>query len=151
MLVRKILNLKEGDEKMDENQQSQQNQQNQQQVTQPETSQGSTSTTQPMAENVAAALSYVLGIISGIVFLLIDKREFVRFHAAQSTVFCALWIILVALLPWTIIGAVLVPLVSLIGLGLWVILIIKAYQGELFKLPLIADWAEKLKNAIKVS
>lgn len=133
---------------MDENQENQPDQ-NQSSQAQPMSSSTAETPPQPMQENVAAALSYVLGIVSGIVFLLIDKREFVRFHAAQSTVFCALWIILVTLLPLTIIGAVLVPLVSLVGLGLWVILIIKAYQGELFKLPLIADWAEKLKNAIQ--
>jgi uncharacterized membrane protein len=51
-----------------------------------------------MAENVAGALCYVLGWITGLIFFFVDKRPFVRFHAAQSiVVFGALHILLIVM------------------------------------------------------
>lgn len=89
-----------------------------------------------------AALSYVLGAITGIIFLLIEKQnEYVRFHAAQSTiVFGILWAI--GFVP------VLNFFIWPITLILWVVLMYKAYQGERFALPIIGDLAEKLKQSI---
>ncbi len=107
-----------------------------------------------MKENVAGALCYLLGWITGIVFFMIDKRPFVRFHAAQSVVvFGGLQIISIALGafaggPLFVRGlpgiSGLFTLVSLIGFALWIVLMVKALQGERFRVPLAADIAEQL-------
>lgn len=99
-----------------------------------------------LPKNTAAALSYVLGWLTGIVFLLIEKEPFVRFHAMQSVIiFGALTII--AILP--VVGWVLSPLVMILGFVLWLVLIYKAYQGEEFKLPVIGDFAKKQLSKMK--
>lgn len=107
-----------------------------------------------ISENVAAALSYITPV--AIVLLLIEpykNRRFVRFHSFQS-IFYAVATIVIA------IGlAVLGGILSLAGIGIfvtlvyplfqlgvfvvWIILIIKAYQNQMFKLPIIGDYAEK--------
>lgn len=111
-----------------------------------------------MSPNLAGALAYVLGIVTGIVFLLIEKDPFVRFHAYQSILLSVAWIVF--WIAWTIVSGILfqVPflgfiavivgmLVSLVlGLGMLVLvvmLIIKAAQGQRWKLPFIGDMAEK--------
>lgn len=95
--------------------------------------------------NVAALLSYVLGVITGIIFFIIEKEnKFVRFHAMQSIIiFGGLFVLQLMLVFIPVIGAILVPVISIASLILWVILMIKAYQGEKFKLPMIGDIAEK--------
>jgi uncharacterized membrane protein len=110
-----------------------------------------------MSENVAALLAYVFGWITGIIFFLIDKRPFVRFHAAQSiVVFGGLHIISIALGvlfgPGTmmrggfgafgLVGA-LCGMVSLVGgFILWILLMVKAYQHEKFEVPIAAGIAK---------
>jgi len=94
--------------------------------------------------NVAALLSYLVGFISGIVFLVIEKEnKFVRFHAMQSTIVSGSLFVLQIVLSSIPFLVMLSPLVGLAGLALWIILMIKAYQGEMFKLPVIGDIAEK--------
>ena len=113
-----------------------------------------------LPENVAALLSYLLGWITGLVFLLIDKRPYVRFHAAQSIVaFLGLHILRVVLgmifgMGWWFggvgfwgaftLGTFLVNLIGLISLILWIVLMVKAFQGVRFKLPLAGSVAESL-------
>lgn len=103
--------------------------------------------------NVAGLLCYVLGWVSGLVFILIEKEsKFVRFHAIQSIyVFGILHIIFFAvrlIFSWIpimgqfIFGA-LASVIGLICFVLWIVLMIKAYQGEKYKLPMVGDWAEK--------
>ncbi len=97
-------------------------------------------------QNMNATLAYAFGWITGIIFLLTEKEnDYIRFHAAQSViVFGSLNIIvLIPFLGWMV-ATILGP----IGLILWVILMVKAYQGERFKLPLCGDYAEKLKDKI---
>lgn len=115
-------------------------------------SSGTGTTGSGLAPNIAAALSYVLGLITGIVFILIEKEDqFVRFHAWQSILLSVALIALsiaisiVAIIPilgWIIafIFAIVYPLVVLV---LWVLLIVKAFQGAKWKLPYIGDMAEK--------
>lgn len=97
-----------------------------------------------MAANVAAALSYVLGLLTGIVFYALEKEStFVRFHAMQSILFCAAWAI-----GEVVLGAIpllwfLSPLWALAGLALWVVLMVKAYQGERWRLPYLGELAER--------
>lgn len=96
-------------------------------------------------ENVAGLLCYVLGWVSGLVFFLIEKEnKFVRFHALQSIiVFGALFVagFILGYIPF--IGWLISGLISVLALVLWIILMIKAYQGEKFKLPWAGDLAEK--------
>jgi uncharacterized membrane protein len=104
-----------------------------------------------LAENVAGLLCYAVGWITGIIFLLIDKRPFVKFHAAQSiVVFGALTVLRIGV--GMIVGfsgllgfglwAALSMLIGLVGFVLWILLMIKAYRHELFKLPIAAGIAE---------
>jgi uncharacterized membrane protein len=109
-----------------------------------------------LADNVAGMLAYVT-IIPAIMFLVMEpynKNRFVRFHSFQSIFFNIAWIVLWIAL--TIVGMIPVlgwatmliwPLVGLGGLILWVVLLLKANQGQKFKLPLIGDMAEKQANA----
>jgi uncharacterized membrane protein len=103
-----------------------------------------------MAENVAGLLCYALGWVTGLIFYFIDKRPFVRFHAAQSiVVFGGLTIIRVGLGMVFLTGGVslgfgLLWLVSILGFVLWILLMIKAYQGERYRLPIAADLADQI-------
>jgi uncharacterized membrane protein len=116
------------------------------------------SPTEGLQENVAGLLCYILGFITGIIFLLIDKRPFVRFHAAQSTVvFGGLFVIRIALVfMGSMMGGGLVGfgvmgmiglLISLLTLVLWVFLMVKAYQHVLFKVPIAAGIAESIAGS----
>jgi uncharacterized membrane protein len=97
-----------------------------------------------LSENVASGLSYVFGWLTGLIFYLIDKRPEVRFHAMQSIVFAVVamlvgWIRLftsgfIAGLLW---------LVSVVFFFTWIFLMIQAFQGKHFKLPVIGDFAEQ--------
>src|SRR5258705_1294287 len=114
--------------------------------------------------NLAALLSYVFGWLSGLIFLLIEKdSKLVRFHAMQSillNVCCAvvafvLWIVMFILV--LVVGQISGSLSTILGLlftlvwlafsvGIliaWVMCLIKAYQSQFFKLPIIGDFAEK--------
>jgi uncharacterized membrane protein len=108
-------------------------------------------TSEGLAENVAGLLCYVLGWLTGIIFILIDKRPFVRFHAAQSiVVFGALTILKIGfgivMGVGGIVGfglwAMIAMLLSLLTLVLWILLMIKAYQHELFRVPIAAPIAD---------
>ena len=90
-------------------------------------------------------LCYILTWLSGLVFFLIEKdSKFVKFHAMQSIItFVALIIIIWIANVIPLIGRVIAGLVGLLMLVLWIILMIKAYQGEKFKLPVVGDLAEK--------
>jgi uncharacterized membrane protein len=99
--------------------------------------------------NVAAAVSYLLGFITGIVFLVIEKdSKFVRFHAIQSAViFGAIFVLWLVLLQIPFLGLffglLLMPLVSIGSFILWLILMFKAYNWEKFKVPVAGDIAEQ--------
>ena len=99
-----------------------------------------------LPRNTTAALSYVLGWLTGIVVLLLEKDPFVRFHAMQSVVTFGFLTIL-AIVPF--IGLVLSPLIMIVGFVLWLVLIFKAYKGEEFKLPVIGDFAKSQLEKIK--
>ncbi|MBN1913716.1 MAG: DUF4870 domain-containing protein [Candidatus Omnitrophica bacterium] len=98
-----------------------------------------------MNANIAALLSYLLGAITGIIFYIIEKEnKFVRFHALQSILtFGALWVLSILVLFIPFLGIIIAPLIYILEMVLWIILMIKAYQGEKFKLPIAGDIAEK--------
>ncbi len=105
-----------------------------------------------LSDNVAGMLAYVT-IIPAIVFLLIEpynKRRFVRYHAFQCIFFAIACMVasfalrIIALMPvvrWTTL--MLWPLLALAEFVLWMICLLKAYQGQMFKLPVIGDLAEQ--------
>jgi uncharacterized membrane protein len=109
-----------------------------------------------LTDNVAGALAYVT-IIPAIAFLILEpynRKRFIRFHSFQCIFFAvawtALWIVLASIghipfLGWATV--LLWPLVSLAGFILWLIMVLKAYQGQMFKLPVIGDMAEKQAGA----
>lgn len=104
---------------------------------------GKTST--GMQANVAALLSYVLGWVTGLIFFLIEKEnKFVRFHAFQSIVtFGGFTVLSIVLTFIPVVGWALIPVVYVLELILWILLMVKAYQGEKFKLPIAGEMAEK--------
>lgn len=96
-----------------------------------------------LQENVAGLLSYAFGWVTGIIFLLIDKRPFVKFHAAQSIVVFGFLFLLRAGLFFTH-GFGLGFLLWLISVVLWIFLMVKAYQHQMFRVPVAADIADSL-------
>ena len=104
-----------------------------------------------LTENVAGLLCYVLGWVSGIVFILIEREsKFVRFHAIQSIVtFGSITLVSIAL---SIIGSI--PylgvvfnianwMLGILAFVLWIVLMVKAFQGTRYKLPWAGDFADK--------
>jgi len=98
-----------------------------------------------MEENLAALLSYLLGFITGIIFFVVEKdSEFVKFHAMQSLItFGGLFVLNIVLGMIPIIGWAIGILINLASIVVWIVCMIKAYQGEKYKLPVIGDLAEK--------
>jgi uncharacterized membrane protein len=115
-------------------------------------------------ENIAALLSYIFGWVSGLIFFLIEKdSRLVRFHAMQSILLnvsfgvlaIVLWIVLfVLVMIFAFISDALVTLVSILSILIWLVFIVgiliavilclvKAFQGQYFKLPIIGNFAEK--------
>ncbi|MBP6343699.1 MAG: DUF4870 domain-containing protein [Candidatus Omnitrophica bacterium] len=94
--------------------------------------------------NVSALLCYLAGFITGIVFLVLEKdNKFVRFHAMQSIILFGGILVLQMALVFTIVLIILVPLLNILSLIMWIILMIKAYNGEMYKLPVIGKIAEQ--------
>jgi uncharacterized membrane protein len=121
---------------------------------------GTTPTAQAggLEENLASALCYVLGIFTGVLFLVLapyNQNRVIRFHAFQSiflniawiVIFVALSIVSTILLPIPILGAILGVVLHLaLGLGvfiIWLMLMYKAYNRERWVLPVIGPLAEK--------
>jgi uncharacterized membrane protein len=100
--------------------------------------------TSGMSENVASGLSYVLTWVTGLIFVLVDKRPEVRFHAMQAIAYGVLWTLVGVVGPRT--PGPLPGLFSLLWLAFlvgWVILMVQGFQGRHFKLPVIGDFAEQ--------
>lgn len=101
-----------------------------------------------MEENIAALLCYLFGVITGIIFFVLEKdSEFVKFHAMQSMItFGAIFILHIGLSFVPILGHSVSALLSLVSFVLWVICMFKAFKGERFKLPVVGDLAEQQLN-----
>lgn len=94
--------------------------------------------------NVAAALSYLVGFVTGVIFLLVEKENrFVRFHAMQSTLlFIGIVLVDILLQIVPLLGALLVVFIVIpLSAFLWLFMMFKAYQGEEYKLPLVGQMA----------
>ncbi|MFC2056709.1 DUF4870 domain-containing protein [Chloroflexota bacterium] len=98
-----------------------------------------------LSENVAGLLCYVLGWISGVVFILIEpENKFVRFHAIQSIMVFGVLSVAGFILGWIpVIGGFFSGVISVLGFILWIVLMVKAVQGTKYKLPWAGDFAEK--------
>jgi uncharacterized membrane protein len=111
-------------------------------------------------ENVAGLLCYSLLWVTGLIFLLIDKRPFVKFHAAQSLItFGSLQILSICIgvmfgAGWVLggpaawgdfsAGHALREIIDLATVVLWIAGMVKAYQGERFRVPVFADYADEI-------
>lgn len=109
-----------------------------------------------LAPNVASLLCYICSPITGIIFLLIEKENNdVKFHAWQSLVFGVAYVIVVILLEIlaailgmiaSVLGIIIgffIPIVMLAAFIIWIVCLVKAYQGERWRIPVIGDFAAK--------
>jgi uncharacterized membrane protein len=109
-----------------------------------------------LPETLAGALAYF--VVMAVVFLLVEpysKNRFVRFHSYQCLGLCLAGVVVGALLRIAgfvlffipVLGHMLVWLVSMVVtlafFVVWVVLVVKALQGEMFKLPVVGDFAER--------
>ncbi|MBP1912988.1 DUF4870 domain-containing protein [Thermococcus stetteri] len=103
-------------------------------------------------ENLEGLLAYLLGWVSGIILLLLEKdSDFVRFHAMQSTIiFLPLWIGIEIFKYIPFLGWILADLLGLIGLIVWIVGMVKAYQGERYKFPIAGDLAEQWLGKVNI-
>ncbi|MFC1943888.1 DUF4870 domain-containing protein [Chloroflexota bacterium] len=107
-----------------------------------------------LTENVTGLLCYVLFWISGLIFLIIEPdNKFVRFHAVQSILtFGGIALISIALSILGLIPVIGVVfdiarwLIATLTFVLWIVLMVKAYQGIRYKLPWVGDIAENQSN-----
>jgi uncharacterized membrane protein len=105
-----------------------------------------------MDPRLAGLLSYLFPPITGIIFFLIEKRDaVVRWHAAQSIVFGVAWIVLwvalsilnmIPILGWFT-WLLTIP-VAIAGFILWVVCLIKGYSGQMWRMPVLAPYADKV-------
>ena len=102
-------------------------------------------TSMGMEQNLEGLLCYVLGWVTGIVFLVMEKdNKFIRFHAVQSiVVFGALTIVAIILNFIPVVGWIINLILGIAAFILWIVLMMKAYQGTMYKLPIAGDLAEK--------
>jgi uncharacterized membrane protein len=114
--------------------------------------------TEGLEENIAGLLCYAFGWVSGLIFLLIDKRPLIKFHAAQSIAFniafFGVWIVFWVLsMTLTVITAALhfpigflsfflAPVIWVAFIATWIFLMYKAYNREKFKLPIVGNIVE---------
>ena len=107
-----------------------------------------------LQENVASLLCYLFGWLSGLIFYFIEpNNKTVRFHALQSILFCVsmIPIVIVMMILFTIFAMINLAFVSALlwfvfGIGVfivWILLMVKAYKGNMWKLPIIGNLAAK--------
>jgi uncharacterized membrane protein len=98
-----------------------------------------------MQPNFAALLSYVLGLITGLVFFIVEKEsQFVKFHAMQSICFSlGMSVLGFGLMFIPVLGWIALILLQVAALVLWILCMVKAYQGQWYRLPVVGDFAAK--------
>lgn len=97
-----------------------------------------------LKKETAGALAYVLGPVTGVIFLVIEKDPFVKFHAMQSIVTFVALFALNWILTFTIVLVFLVPIVGILMFVLWLLLIYKAWMGESWEVPVFGKLAKQL-------
>lgn len=102
--------------------------------------------------NIVAALCYLLGFITGVVILMVETEDrFIRFHAWQSVMatgylFCAnliLGLILRSIGPLGLVASIFNIIFWIVILVIIISSMIRAYHGQIFKLPMVGNWAER--------
>jgi len=103
-------------------------------------------------ENITCLLCYVLGWISGLIIILIEKsNKTVKFHAMQSIIFSCCVTLLSVILSNVLVFAIgLLPVINIAAIIIWIILMVKAYSGEKMKLPVIGNYAEDWSKKIQL-
>lgn len=98
-----------------------------------------------LSPNVAGVLSYVFGLFSGVFFLVLERENaFVRFHALQSILFCAVMVIIdIALGFIPAVGWIVMQIFGLVAFILWLALMWKAYSNQKWELPIIGKIAKE--------
>jgi uncharacterized membrane protein len=98
-----------------------------------------------LPENTACGLAYVATFVTGAIFFVLDRRPEVRFHAMQAILFGVAWLVV-----WVLRQAIhffpldfVLYLAWIAGLVIWVVLLVRGFQGNHFKLPFIGDLAEQ--------
>ena len=96
-------------------------------------------------EKIAGMLAYILGWVSGIVFLILEpNNKYVRFHALQSIVVFGVLTVAGLILSWVpVLGTIIYILVSILAFILWIILLVKASQGQKYHVKWAGPLAEK--------
>lgn len=116
-----------------------------------------------LAPNIASLLSYICMPITSIVFLLVEKENAeVKFHAWQGAIFGVGYIAVVLALQllaavfgalWSVLGIIIgffVPVAGIAAFIIWIICLVKAYQGERWKIPYVGDLAAKKAGIVNV-
>lgn len=105
----------------------------------------SPTTSTGLPENVASLLCYVLGWITGIIFLIIEpNNKTVKFHALQSIIVFGAFTVIQIIFGWIpIINVIIGAIVGVLGFILWIVLIVMAAQGKKWKAPIAGNYAEK--------
>jgi len=103
-------------------------------------------------QNVAGLLCYLLGWVTGLIFILLEKENsFVRFHAMQSIIVFGFFTIVTTVLGIIpVLGWIIAWLLGVLAFILWIVLMVKAYQGEQYKLPWAGDLAEKWSKSVNI-
>ncbi|MFC1600691.1 DUF4870 domain-containing protein [Patescibacteria group bacterium] len=101
-----------------------------------------------LPKNTSAALSYVLGPVTGVVFYVLEKDPYVRFHAMQSIVVFVTLFVLQWVVGITIILLPIVPLISILSFVLWLLLIYKAWMGNEWEVPVLGAYARKFTKKV---
>jgi len=98
-----------------------------------------------LSANIAGLLCYVLGWVTGIIFVVLEKKStFVKFHAWQSIMTFGVLTVAQLVLGWIpFVGWILSILIGILMFVLWLILIIQAGTGKMWKVPWAGDWAER--------
>ena len=109
-----------------------------------------------LSDNAAGGLAYVT-IIPAIIFLIVppyNRNRLVRFHSWQSIMLAIAWIVVevglmvLGRIPGVgLVDLFLGPLVGLAFFVLWLMVLIQAFTGKMFKLPIVGDLAEKQANS----
>ena len=101
-------------------------------------------TSSGLKENIAGALCYLFGWVTGVIFYIIEpKSKFVRFHAVQSIAMSVvLMVIYFVLMFIPVIGWIISAILGVVTFILWLLLMFRAYKGDMFKLPVVGNFAE---------
>jgi uncharacterized membrane protein len=110
-------------------------------------------TSMGMEQNLEGLLCYVLLWVTGIIFLVMEKdNKFVRFHAVQSIIVFGAYTVLAIILSFVpVVGYIINVILGIAAFILWVILMMKAYQGTMYKLPVAGDLADQYSKPMTES